>query len=207
MSKFNLFRGIAICLLFAVIFVNNAMSQGTATAAPEEAKEEEKTSVQERKSSLFHSIFHSFFFPLLPFISLPPNPCARALEAFRKYLSLESKVCARKSLSINISSFCSRFFVLGCLLALFRRASGRAREQNKSPSSPPPPTTTHPILSKANVCFPVNALSPEGFLRMSSVKRSSRCPFVFWALGPSKKKFVCVCFSLWLSLSLSFQTT
>jgi hypothetical protein len=44
MSKFNLFRGIAICLLFAVIFVNNAMSQGTATAAPEEAKEEEKAS-------------------------------------------------------------------------------------------------------------------------------------------------------------------
>ena len=37
MSKVNLFRGIILCLLFAVIFVNNALSQGTATAAPEEA--------------------------------------------------------------------------------------------------------------------------------------------------------------------------
>ena len=44
MSKIILFRGIILCLLFAVIFVNNAMSQGTATAAPEEAKEEEKAS-------------------------------------------------------------------------------------------------------------------------------------------------------------------
>jgi len=44
MSKVILFRGILLCSLFAVIFVNNAMSQGTATAAPEEAKEEEKAS-------------------------------------------------------------------------------------------------------------------------------------------------------------------
>ncbi len=42
MSKVILFKGILLCSLFAVIFVNNAMSQGTATAAPEEAKEEEK---------------------------------------------------------------------------------------------------------------------------------------------------------------------
>ena len=41
MSKVILFRGILLCSLFAVIFANNAMSQGTATAAPEEAKEEE----------------------------------------------------------------------------------------------------------------------------------------------------------------------
>ena len=40
MSKVILFRGILLCSLFAVIFANNAMSQGTATAAPEEAKEE-----------------------------------------------------------------------------------------------------------------------------------------------------------------------
>jgi hypothetical protein len=44
MSKFNLFRGTILCLLFAVIFVNNTLAQGTATAAPEEAKEEEKAS-------------------------------------------------------------------------------------------------------------------------------------------------------------------
>jgi hypothetical protein len=44
MSKVILFRGILLCSLFAVIFANNAMSQGTATAAPEEAKEEEKAS-------------------------------------------------------------------------------------------------------------------------------------------------------------------
>lgn len=44
MSKFNLFRGIILCLLFANVFVNNALAQGTATAAPEEVKEEEKSS-------------------------------------------------------------------------------------------------------------------------------------------------------------------
>ncbi len=44
MSNVILFRGILLCSLFAVIFAKNAMSQGTATAAPEEAKEEEKAS-------------------------------------------------------------------------------------------------------------------------------------------------------------------
>ena len=44
MSKFNLFRGTILCLLFAFIFVNSTFAQGTATAAPEEVKEEEKTS-------------------------------------------------------------------------------------------------------------------------------------------------------------------
>jgi hypothetical protein len=44
MSKVILFRSILLCSLFAVIFVNNTFAQGTATAAPEEAKEEEKAS-------------------------------------------------------------------------------------------------------------------------------------------------------------------
>jgi hypothetical protein len=168
-------------------------------------EEEEKTSVQERKSSLFHSIFHSFFFPLLPFISLPPNPCARALEAFRKYLSLESKVCARKSLSINISSFA--FFCAGVPVGAFPSRVGAGSRTKQEPVITTNNNNNTSDPEQTNVCFPVNALSPEGFPRMSSVKRSSRCPFVFWVSGPSKKKFVCVCFSLWLSLSLSFQTT
>jgi hypothetical protein len=41
MSKFPLFRGSILCLLFASFFVNNTWSQGTATAVPEEVKEEE----------------------------------------------------------------------------------------------------------------------------------------------------------------------
>lgn len=44
MSKVILFRGILLCSLFAVIFANNLLSQGTATAAPAEAKEVDKAS-------------------------------------------------------------------------------------------------------------------------------------------------------------------
>ena len=111
MSKFNLFRGTILCLLFAVIFVNNTLAQGTATAAPEEVKEEEKASEAPFEISGFIDGYYLGSFKNTPFpTSFTPENKSFSLGMANIILSKTGKVGFVADLAVGPRAELANFY-------------------------------------------------------------------------------------------------
>lgn len=111
MSKVILFRGILLCSLFAIIFAHNAMSQGTATAAPEEAKEEEKASEAPFEISGFVDGYYLGSFNNAPFpTSFTPENKSFSLGMANIVLSKTGKVGFVADLAVGPRAELANFY-------------------------------------------------------------------------------------------------